>query len=180
MMIMVAISVFATIGISYFSSRVSSGYAKDLRKVVYSNVLKFSNHELNKISRSSLITRSTNDINQLQNLLSMMLICFQDCFSFNAHYDLIFKSDDSSNIIFWGIWCNCRQYFNWRHHRIYPIFHTGGIFLYHAWRHHDYTSKIFGIRKTCGWSIEYGTVIKWRIKNRWDKDAVKKFQENIL
>ena len=102
MMIMVAISVFATIAISYFSSRVSSGYAKDLRKVVYSNVLKFSNHELNKISRSSLITRSTNDINQLQNLLSMMLICFQDCFSFNAHYDLIFKSDDSSNIIFWA------------------------------------------------------------------------------
>ena len=44
MMIMVAISVFATIGISYFSSRVSSGYAKDLRKVVYSNVLKFSNY----------------------------------------------------------------------------------------------------------------------------------------
>ena len=74
MLIMVAISVFATIGISYFSSRVSSGYAKDLRKVVYSNVLKFSNYELNKISRSSLITRSTNDINQLQNVLSMMLM----------------------------------------------------------------------------------------------------------
>ena len=74
MMMMVAISVFATIAISYFSSRVSSGYAKDLRKVVYSNVLKFSNHELNKISRSSLITRSTNDINQLQNVLTMMLM----------------------------------------------------------------------------------------------------------
>ena len=103
MMMMVAISVFATIAISYFSSRVSSGYAKDLRKVVYSKVLKFSNHELNKISRSSLITRSTNDINQLQNLLSMMLICFQDCFSFNAYNDFIFKSDDSSNIIFRGI-----------------------------------------------------------------------------
>ncbi|MEE1155954.1 MAG: ABC transporter ATP-binding protein, partial [Methanobrevibacter sp.] len=55
-------------------SRVSSGYAKDLRKVVYSKVLKFSNHELNKISRSSLITRSTNDINQLQNVLTMMLM----------------------------------------------------------------------------------------------------------
>ena len=74
MLIMVAISVFATIGVSYFSSRVSSGYAKDLRKVVYSKVLKFSNHELNKISRSSLITRSTNDINQLQNVLTMMLM----------------------------------------------------------------------------------------------------------
>lgn len=74
MLVMVGVSVFATIGISYFSSRVSSGYAKDLRKVVYSKVLKFSNHELNQISRSSLITRSTNDINQLQNVLAMMLM----------------------------------------------------------------------------------------------------------
>lgn len=72
MLLMVAISAFATVGVSYFSSRVSSGYSKDLRKIVYRKVLKFSNHELNEISRSSLITRSTNDINQLQNVLSMI------------------------------------------------------------------------------------------------------------
>ena len=72
MLLMVAVSALATVGVSYFSSRVSSGYAKDLRKIVYSTVLKFSNHELNKISRSSLITRSTNDINQLQNVLGMI------------------------------------------------------------------------------------------------------------
>ncbi len=72
MLLMVAISALATVGVSYFSSRVSSGYAKDLRKIVYSKVLKFSNHELNKISRSSLITRSTNDINQLQSVLGMI------------------------------------------------------------------------------------------------------------
>ena len=72
MLLMVAISAFATVGVSYFSSRVSSGYARDLRKIVYSKVLKFSNHELNEISRSSLITRSTNDINQLQSVLGMI------------------------------------------------------------------------------------------------------------
>lgn len=72
MLLMVAISALATVGVSYFSSRVSSGYAKDLRKIVYSKVLRFSNHELNKISRSSLITRSTNDINQLQSVLAMV------------------------------------------------------------------------------------------------------------
>lgn len=72
MLLMVAISALATVGVSYFSSRVSSGYAKDLRKIVYSKVLKFSNHELNEISRSSLITRSTNDINQLQSVLVMI------------------------------------------------------------------------------------------------------------
>ena len=72
MLEMVVISAFATVGVSYFSSRVSSGYAKDLRTIVYKKVLKFSNHELNNISRSSLITRSTNDINQLQNVLGMI------------------------------------------------------------------------------------------------------------
>ena len=74
MLLMVAVSALATVGVSYFSSRVSSGYAKDLRKTVYKKVLKFSNHELNEISRSSLITRTTNDINQLQSVLGMIFI----------------------------------------------------------------------------------------------------------
>lgn len=73
MLVMVAISAMATVGVSFFSSKLSSGYAKDLRKIVYRQVLKFSNHELNNISRSSLITRSTNDINQLQNVIGMIL-----------------------------------------------------------------------------------------------------------
>ena len=72
MLIMVAISALATVGVSYFSSRVSSGYAKDLRKIIYNKVLKFSNHELNDISRSSLITRTTNDVNQLQGVLGFI------------------------------------------------------------------------------------------------------------
>ena len=72
MLLMVVISASATVGTSFFSSRVSSGYAKDLRKMVYKQVLKYSNHELNEISRSSLITRSTNDINQIQNVLIMI------------------------------------------------------------------------------------------------------------
>jgi ATP-binding cassette subfamily B protein len=72
MMTMVAVSALATVGLSYFSSRVSSGYAKDLRKIIYEKVLKFSNHELNTISRSSLITRTTNDVNQLQSILVVM------------------------------------------------------------------------------------------------------------
>lgn len=72
MLVMVAISALATVGVSYFSSRVASAYAKDLRKIIYEKVLKFSNHELNNISRSSLITRSTNDVNQLQNVLGMI------------------------------------------------------------------------------------------------------------
>ena len=74
MLLMVVISAIATVGVSYFSSRVASGYAKDLRKIIYEKVLKFSNHELNHISRSSLITRSTNDVNQLQSVLGMIFM----------------------------------------------------------------------------------------------------------
>lgn len=72
MITMVIISVIAAVLTSYFSSRVSSGYAKDLRKTVYRKVLRFSNHELNEISRSSLITRTTNDINQIQSVIVMI------------------------------------------------------------------------------------------------------------
>ena len=72
MLLMVAVSALATVGVSYFSSRVSSGYAKDLRKIIYNKVLRFSNHELNDISRSSLITRTTNDVNQLQGVLGFI------------------------------------------------------------------------------------------------------------
>lgn len=72
MLTMVAISAFATVGVSYFSSRVTSGYAKDLRQIIYKKVLKFSNHELNDISRSSLITRTTNDVNQIQGVLGFV------------------------------------------------------------------------------------------------------------
>lgn len=69
MLLMAVLFVIASVLTSYFSSRVSSGYAKDLRKIVYRKVLKFSNHELNDISRSSLITRTTNDINQIQGII---------------------------------------------------------------------------------------------------------------
>lgn len=72
MMLMVTISVLATIIVSYFSSKVSSSFAKDLREKLFEKILKFSNHELNKFSRASLITRSTNDVNQIQNIIGML------------------------------------------------------------------------------------------------------------
>ncbi|MBE6486409.1 MAG: ABC transporter ATP-binding protein [Methanosphaera stadtmanae] len=72
MMIMVTISVFATIIVSYISSKVSSSYARDLREEIFEKILSFSNHELNQFSKASLITRSTNDVNQIQHVLGIM------------------------------------------------------------------------------------------------------------
>lgn len=72
MMLMVSISVFATIIVSYISSKISSSYARDLREKIFEKILNFSNHELNQFSKASLITRSTNDVNQIQHVLGIM------------------------------------------------------------------------------------------------------------
>lgn len=72
MMLMVSISVFATIIVSYISSQISSSYARDLREKIFEKILNFSNHELNQFSKASLITRSTNDVNQIQHVLGIM------------------------------------------------------------------------------------------------------------
>ena len=71
MMAMVLVGVLSTIGLSYFSSKVSAAYGRDLRKISYDKILKFSNFELNKISRASLITRNTNDVYQIQIFLGL-------------------------------------------------------------------------------------------------------------
>ena len=71
MMVMVLIGVLAAIGLSYFSSKVSAAYGRDLRKISYDKILKFSNFELNEISRASLITRNTNDVYQIQIFLGL-------------------------------------------------------------------------------------------------------------
>ena len=71
MLDMALIGVLATIGLSYFSSKVSAAYGRDLRKISYEKILKFSNFELNQISRASLITRNTNDVYQIQIFLGL-------------------------------------------------------------------------------------------------------------
>jgi len=62
-----------TITASYLSSKVAVGYGKNLRKQVFAQVESYSLHEFNKIGTASLITRTTNDINQMQNVVMIML-----------------------------------------------------------------------------------------------------------
>ena len=73
---MIIITVLATISAilaSFFSIRFSSGYARDLRKMIIPKILKFSNPELNGISKSSLITRCTTDVSQIQTFIKELL-----------------------------------------------------------------------------------------------------------
>lgn len=58
---------------SFFASRIAGGLAKTLRKEVYTKTMSFSITELNQFSISSLITRSTNDVTQIQMVTMMVL-----------------------------------------------------------------------------------------------------------
>lgn len=63
----------ATIIGGLFSARVGAGVAKDIRKAVFEKVAQFSQNEFNHFSTASLITRTTNDITQIQNVVVMLL-----------------------------------------------------------------------------------------------------------
>lgn len=62
-----------TILTTLLGARIGAGFARDLRSSVYKKVLQFSNKEINKFSNASLITRCTNDIQQIQMVIIMLL-----------------------------------------------------------------------------------------------------------
>lgn len=62
-----------TVFAGFLASKISSGYARQLRSEAFRKVESFSLDEFNAFSSSSLITRATNDIQQLQNILAMLL-----------------------------------------------------------------------------------------------------------
>ena len=66
------VSMVSAILIMLFSSKVAMKLGKTLREKVFKKVLQFSNEELNNFSTASLITRSTNDIQQIQQLMTML------------------------------------------------------------------------------------------------------------
>ncbi|MBO4869177.1 MAG: ABC transporter ATP-binding protein [Clostridia bacterium] len=61
------------VGGAYFASKASVNYAADLRADVYSRVQTFSFENIDKFSTGSLVTRLTNDVTQIQNLINMMM-----------------------------------------------------------------------------------------------------------
>ena len=58
---------------TYFASRTSMGVGRDLRASVFSRVMRFSAREMNSFGTASLITRNTNDVQQIQIFLQMAL-----------------------------------------------------------------------------------------------------------
>ena len=68
----VSVMVFTTL-ISLLAARVGASIGRDLRSRLFANVMSFSNAEMNEFRTSSLITRATNDIQQVQMTSTMML-----------------------------------------------------------------------------------------------------------
>ena len=66
-------SAVCAILVGFLASRIAAGFSKNLRQAVFEKVTHFSNENLNTFSTSSLITRTTNDIQQLQMTIVMFL-----------------------------------------------------------------------------------------------------------
>ncbi|GAB6118733.1 ABC transporter ATP-binding protein [Thermoanaerobacter brockii subsp. lactiethylicus] len=73
MLLITGLSALSTILVAFFGSRIAAAVARDLRRDLFVRVESFSNAEFDKFSTASLITRTTNDITQIQMLLVIMI-----------------------------------------------------------------------------------------------------------
>ena len=67
------IGALAAVAASYYSSKASMGLGRDIRRQVFNHVERFSLQEFDQVGTASLITRTTNDITQVQQVVIMML-----------------------------------------------------------------------------------------------------------
>ncbi len=73
MLIVALVGAFCTVGVGYLAAKIATGFCRDVRNKVFSRVESFSLIEFNKFSTASLITRSTNDIQQIQTVMVLVL-----------------------------------------------------------------------------------------------------------
>ena len=78
MMLISFLGAFCAIGVGFFSAKTAAGTARNLRRDIFEKVESFSNAEFDKFSTASLITRTTNDITQIQMLIVIMIrvLCY--------------------------------------------------------------------------------------------------------
>ena len=104
---MLAISLLATvcaIGSAYLSSRTATAASRDLRRDVFAKVETFSSAEFSRFSTASLITRTTNDIQQVQTVLTMFLriVLFAPFMGFTSLFKVIHYSSLVS-LLAWSV-----------------------------------------------------------------------------
>jgi ATP-binding cassette subfamily B protein len=95
------ISMFAAILITFFSARIAATLGRNVREKVYKKVLSFSSNEYRKFGSSSLITRNTNDVQQIQNLVPMLfrVVIYAPIVGIGAFLKVLRQSDNSMSWI---------------------------------------------------------------------------------
>lgn len=73
MLFIALISAITTVSVGLIGARVAAGLGRDLRRLLFDKVMRFSSAEFNRFSTASLITRSTNDITQIQ-MVTMIMV----------------------------------------------------------------------------------------------------------
>lgn len=73
MLLLAVVSAITSFVSSYFSARVGAYFSRDLRAAVFTKVLSFNMSDLKEYSTASLITRTTNDVSQIQMIITMIL-----------------------------------------------------------------------------------------------------------
>lgn len=73
MLLIALVAAIATVIVGFLAARVAAGLARDLRRLFFEKAMAFSSAELDRFSTASLITRSTNDITQIQMVMMFLL-----------------------------------------------------------------------------------------------------------
>ena len=91
----------ASISVGYIAAKVAAGLGRNLREKLFDKISHFSNAEFDKFSTASLITRSTNDVMQVQNLTTMMIrmMIYAPIMAFGG----ILKAIDNNSSMTWII-----------------------------------------------------------------------------
>ncbi|GAB6188569.1 ABC transporter ATP-binding protein [Marinitoga arctica] len=101
MLLITLLGALMAIVVGFFASKTAAGLAKDLREKVFTKVENFAGEEFDKFSTASLITRTTNDITQIQNVMVILIriMFYAPILSVGA----IFKALDKSPSLSWII-----------------------------------------------------------------------------
>lgn len=101
MLVIALLGAVASIAAAFFASKTVAAISRDLRLDLFKKVESFSTHEMDQFSTASLITRSTNDITQIQQVVVMFirLVCFAPVLGLGAFVRAIQQSKSMTGVI---------------------------------------------------------------------------------
>ena len=101
MLLLSLLSGLANVGVGMFGAKVSAGTGRALRRDIFRRVTSFSNEDIDKFSTATLITRSTNDVQQVQMVVMMgiRMVCMAPLYCIGGTVMALQKSKDMSWIV---------------------------------------------------------------------------------